>query len=69
MRYGSGTVVRAKPGTRFYYRMAAWPAAVEQGMKEAMRRHFAGWLAAPLRAAPADGVTRSARHRRVARQT
>jgi hypothetical protein len=40
MRYGTRTVVHAKPGTRFYDRMAAWPMAMEQGMKEAMRRHF-----------------------------
>ena len=40
MRYGIRTVARAKPGTRFYDRMAAWPAAFEAGMKEAMRRHF-----------------------------
>lgn len=40
MRYGTRTVVHAKPGTLFYYRMAAWPVAMEQGMKEAMRRHF-----------------------------
>lgn len=40
MRYGTRTVARAKPGTRFYDRMAAWPVAFEEGMKEAMRRHF-----------------------------
>jgi hypothetical protein len=40
MRYGTRTVVHAKRGTRFYDRMAAWPAAMEQGMKEAMRKHF-----------------------------
>jgi len=40
MRYGTRTVVHAKPGTNFYHRMAAWPVAMEQGMKEAMRRHF-----------------------------
>lgn len=40
LRYGSRTVARAKPGTRFYDRMAAWPMAFEIGMKEAMRRHF-----------------------------
>ena len=40
LRYGMRTVARAKPGTTFYYRMAAWPMAFELGMKEAMRRHF-----------------------------
>lgn len=41
-RYGTRTVARAKPGTNFYHRMAAWPAAFEEGMKEAMRRHLPG---------------------------
>jgi hypothetical protein len=40
MRYGTRTVARAKPGTNFYHRMAAWPAAFEDGMREAMRRHL-----------------------------
>lgn len=40
LRYGTRTVVHAKPGTTFYHRMAGWPVAMEQGMKEAMRRHF-----------------------------
>src|SRR5690349_12496181 len=40
MRYGTRTVARAKPGTVFYDRMAAWPVAFEEGMKDAMRRHF-----------------------------
>lgn len=39
-RYGTRTVARAKPGTNFYNRMAAWPVAFEEGMKEAMRRHL-----------------------------
>ena len=39
-RYGTRTVARAKPGTRFYDRMAAWPVAFEAGMKDAMGRHF-----------------------------
>lgn len=39
-RSGVRTLARAKPGTLFYYRMAAWPAAMEEGMKEANRRHF-----------------------------
>ena len=40
LRYGTRTVARAKPGTLFWHRMAGWPFAFEQGMKEAMRRHF-----------------------------
>ena len=40
MKYGTRTSARAKPGTQFYYRMAAWPVAFEEGMKEACRRHF-----------------------------
>jgi hypothetical protein len=40
MRYGTRTVARAKPGTVFYHRMAAWPVAFEEGMKDVMRRHF-----------------------------
>jgi hypothetical protein len=39
-RYGTRTLARAKPGSRFYFRMAAWPAAFEEGMIEANRRHF-----------------------------
>src|SRR5919106_5501971 len=39
-RYGTRTLARAKPDTSFYYRMAAWPAAFEEGMIEANRRHF-----------------------------
>lgn len=31
-RYGTRTFARALPGTNFYYRMAAWPAAFEEGM-------------------------------------
>jgi len=30
----------AKPGTRFYDRMAAWPVAFEEGMKQACARHL-----------------------------
>jgi hypothetical protein len=40
MRYGARTVARAKPGTTFYYRMAAWPVAFEEAMKDANRRHL-----------------------------
>jgi hypothetical protein len=39
-RYGTRLLARAKPGTRFYDRMAAWPLAMEAGMIEANRRHF-----------------------------
>ncbi|MBB5788939.1 hypothetical protein [Jiangella mangrovi] len=40
LRDGTRTLARAKPGTRFYHRMAAWPAAMEVGMIEAARRHL-----------------------------
>jgi hypothetical protein len=40
MKYGTRRLARAKPGSRFYDRMAAWPVAFEQGMQEACRRHF-----------------------------
>ena len=40
LRYGTRLFARAKPGTLFYERMAAWPLAFEEGMKAAMRRHF-----------------------------
>jgi hypothetical protein len=40
LKYGTRTSARAKPGTRFYDRMASWPMAFEEGMKEACRRHF-----------------------------
>ena len=39
-RYGTRTLARAKPETNFWFRMAAWPAAFEEGMIEACRRHF-----------------------------
>lgn len=39
-RYGIRTLAKARPGTTFYYRMAGWPAAFEQGGIEAIRRHF-----------------------------
>jgi hypothetical protein len=40
MKYGTRRLARARPGSRFYDRMAAWPVAFEQGMKDACRRHF-----------------------------
>lgn len=40
MRYGTRTVARARPGTRFWDRMAGWPAAYEVGAREAMRKHL-----------------------------
>jgi hypothetical protein len=40
MKYGIRRLARAKPGSRFYDRMAAWPVAFERGMQEACRRHF-----------------------------
>ncbi len=39
-RYGTLIQAKAKPGTTFYYRMAAWPVAFEEAMKEVCRRHF-----------------------------
>ncbi len=38
--YGTRTFARAKPGTMFYERMAAWPLAFEEAMKDLCRRHF-----------------------------
>ncbi|MGY9005176.1 MAG: hypothetical protein ACKVJQ_03600, partial [Alphaproteobacteria bacterium] len=40
MKYGTRLYARAKPGTQFYDRMAAWPKAFEEGMKTACARHF-----------------------------
>jgi hypothetical protein len=39
-RYGTRTLARARPGTRFYERMAAWPVAFERAMKEICRNHL-----------------------------
>jgi len=39
-RYGTRINARARPGSVFYDRMAAWPVAFEEGMKEACRRHL-----------------------------
>ena len=38
--YGTIISLRAKEGTEFYDRMAAWPAAFEEAMKETCRRNF-----------------------------
>jgi hypothetical protein len=38
--YGTRTFARAKPGTPFYDRMAGWPVAMEEGIKESVARHF-----------------------------
>lgn len=38
--YGTLISLSAKPGTEFYYRMAAWPAAFEEAIKETARRQF-----------------------------
>ena len=38
--YGTLVSLAAKEGTEFYYRMAAWPVAFEQALKEAARRQF-----------------------------
>ncbi|MCZ6885311.1 MAG: hypothetical protein O7E53_02975 [Alphaproteobacteria bacterium] len=40
MKYGTRLHARAKPGSRFYDRMASWPMAFEEGMKTACARHF-----------------------------
>lgn len=37
-RYGTRTLARARPGSRFEARMAAWPVAFEVGMVEGCRR-------------------------------
>ncbi len=39
-RYGTRTSARALPGSRFYDRMAAWPAAFESAMKAICAREF-----------------------------
>lgn len=39
-RYGTRRLAKAKPGTTFYYRMAAWPLALETGGIAAMNKHF-----------------------------
>lgn len=38
--YGSRTYARAKEGSNFYNRMAAWPLAFEEAMKDICRRHL-----------------------------
>ena len=40
LRYGTRTLARAKPGTIFWHRMAAWPVAFEEAMMMACARHF-----------------------------
>ena len=39
-RYGTRTVLHAKPDTTFWFRMAGWPAAFERGGIEAMARNM-----------------------------
>jgi hypothetical protein len=39
-KYGTLQLLRAKPGTDFYNRLAAWPAAFERGMQEVCARNF-----------------------------
>ena len=41
-RYGTQIQAAAKEGTVFYYRMAGWPVAFEEAMKEVCRRNFPG---------------------------
>ena len=38
--YGTIVSLAAKEGTEFYHRMAAWPVAFEEAMKEVARRHL-----------------------------
>jgi hypothetical protein len=38
--YGTIVSLSAKEGTEFYYRMAAWPVAFEEALKETAQRHF-----------------------------
>ena len=38
--YGSRSYAAAKPGTRFHLRMAAWPKAIVEAMRDICRRHF-----------------------------
>jgi len=38
--YGTLVSLSAKEGTEFFYRMAAWPAAFEEAVKETARRQF-----------------------------
>ena len=38
--YGSRSYARAKKDSNFYYRMAAWPVAFEEGMLDVCRRHL-----------------------------
>jgi pimeloyl-ACP methyl ester carboxylesterase len=39
-RFGTLIMAKAKPGTVFYDRMAAWPVAFEEAMQEVCRRHL-----------------------------
>jgi hypothetical protein len=39
-RYGTLIKAKAKEGTTFYYRVAAWPVAFEEGMNDICWRHF-----------------------------
>ncbi|HEY6367113.1 MAG TPA: hypothetical protein VI585_20210 [Candidatus Binatia bacterium] len=38
--YGTIVSLSAREGTEFYYRMAAWPVAFEEAMKQTARRHL-----------------------------
>lgn len=39
-RYGTFISLEAKEGTELYYRMAGWPVAFEEGIKEGCKRHL-----------------------------
>jgi hypothetical protein len=40
MQYGTRFVVRAKPDTPFWHRMASWPIAFDEGMRALCAKHF-----------------------------
>jgi hypothetical protein len=40
LRQGTRTFARAKPGTTFWNRMASWPVAFEEAMKDVLARHL-----------------------------
>lgn len=39
-QYGTRFLVRAKPDTPYWHRMASWPVAFDEAMRELCRRHF-----------------------------
>ena len=72
--YGTLVSLAAKEGTEFYHRMAAWPVAFEQAVKETARRQFPEGEFSDLHARPLhrravrhDGVTAGGKYRRPGR--